>query len=116
MKNERLESICVLKSFFLFLVFEKAIQFFRKAACIELLKNSDIEYEFRTTITENFHTVDDIEKLAEWIQGAKHYFLQNFVDSGQLIDSSCKDVSKATMYEMLEKAKKYIPNAQIRGI
>lgn len=83
---------------------------------INLLKNSGIEYEFRTTITENFHTVDDIEKLAKWIQGTEHYFLQNFVDSGQLIDSNCKGVSKATMLEMLEKAQKYIPNAQIRGI
>ena len=83
---------------------------------MELLKNSGTEYEFRTTITENFHTVEDVEKLAEWIKGAERYFLQNFVDSGQLIDSNCKGVSKATMYEMLEKAKKYIPNAQIRGI
>ena len=83
---------------------------------IELLKDSGIEYEFRTTITENFHTIDDIAKLAEWIQGAKRYFLQNFVDSGMLIDSSCKGVSKATMYEMLEKAKIYIPNAEVRGI
>lgn len=83
---------------------------------IELLKNSGVQYEFRTTVTENFHTVDDVEKLAQWIQGTERYFLQNFVDSGMLIDSSCKGVSKATMYEMLEKAKKYIPNAQIRGI
>lgn len=83
---------------------------------IELLKNSGVEYEFRTTVTENFHTVDDIERLAQWIQGTERYFLQNFVDSGMLIDSSCKGVSKATMYEMLEKVKKYIPDAKIRGI
>ena len=83
---------------------------------IELLKKSGVEYEFRTTVTENFHTIDDIENLAEWIQGTKNYFLQNFVDSGQLIDNTCKGVSKAVMYEMLEKAKKYIPNTQIRGI
>ena len=57
---------------------------------IDLLKNSGVEYEFRTTITENFHTVDDVEKLAEWIRGTERYFLQNFVDSGMLIDSNCK--------------------------
>ena len=83
---------------------------------MDLLKRSGVEYEFRTTITEDFHTVEDIEKLAELIQGTNKYFLQNFVDSGQLIDSNCKGVSKATMQEMLEKARKYIPNAQIRGI
>ena len=83
---------------------------------IELIKNSGVDYEFRTTVTENFHTINDIEEIAKWIQGAKHYFLQNFVDSGQLIDSNCKGVSKEKMYEMLEKAKKYIPNAELRGI
>ncbi len=83
---------------------------------ISLIKNSGIEYEFRTTITENFHTINDIEEIAKWIQGAKRYYLQNFVDSGQLIDNSCKGVSKATMNEMLEKVKIYIPQAEIRGI
>ncbi len=83
---------------------------------IEILKNSGIDYEFRTTITSDFHTIEDIEEISEWIQGAKRYFLQNFVDSGHLIDSSCKGVSKQTMYEMLEKAKKFVPEAQIRGI
>jgi len=83
---------------------------------IELLKNSGIDYEFRTTVTENFHTIEDIEEAAKWIQGAKRYYLQNFVDSGMLIDKACKGVGKATMYEMLERVKKYIPNAEIRGI
>ena len=83
---------------------------------IELIKNSGVDYEFRTTVTENFHTVDDVEEIAKWIQGAKHYYLQNFVDSGNLIDSNCKGVPKEIMYEMLEKARKYIPEAELRGI
>lgn len=83
---------------------------------IELIKNSGVDYEFRTTVTENFHTVDDMEEIAKWIQGAKHYYLQNFVDSGHLIDSNCKGVRKEIMYEMLEKARKYIPEAELRGI
>ncbi len=83
---------------------------------IELLMNSGVEYEFRTTVVSDFHTADDIEALAEWIKGTKRYFLQNFVDSGNLIDGSCKGVSPADMREMLEKAKKFIPEAQIRGL
>ena len=83
---------------------------------IKLIQGSGVDYEFRTTVTENFHTVEDVERIAQWLQGSKGYFLQNFVDSGQLIDSTCKGVSKATMYEMLERVKKYIPHAQIRGI
>ena len=83
---------------------------------MELLKNSGVEYEFRTTVTSDFHTIEDIEALAQWIEGSPKYFLQNFVDSGNLIDSSCKGVSKSVMYEMLEVVKKYIPSAMVRGI
>ncbi len=83
---------------------------------IALLSNSGIDYEFRTTVTADFHTPDDMENLAEWIKGAPKYFLQNFVDSGSLIDSSCKGVSKKEMAEMLERVRRYIPDAQLRGI
>lgn len=83
---------------------------------MELLKNSGVAYEFRTTVTENFHSLQDIEALAKWIEGAPLYFLQNFVDSGNLIDSSCKGVSRDTMREMLEIVRKYVPNAELRGI
>lgn len=83
---------------------------------MELLKNSGIDYEFRTTVTENFHTIEDIENLAKQISGTPRYFLQNFEDSGNLIDSNCRGVSRDKMREMLEVAKKYIPQAQLRGM
>lgn len=83
---------------------------------IKLLQNSNVEYEFRTTVTADFHTVESIEKAAEWIKGTEKYFLQNFVDSGNLIDSACKGVSKAEMHLMLEAARKHIPTAELRGI
>lgn len=83
---------------------------------IDILMSSGVDFEFRTTVTENFHTLEDMEKLAQWIKGNEKYFLQNFVDSGNLIDSSCKGVSKKQMEEMLTAVKKYVPNAQLRGI
>ncbi len=83
---------------------------------MEILKNSGVEYEFRTTVTENFHTLEDIEKLAKWIDFAPKYFLQNFVDSGNLIDNNCKGVSRDTMRAMLQAAQKYIPHTQLRGV
>lgn len=83
---------------------------------VEILKNSNIPYEFRTTVTGNFHTVEDIESLAKWISGAKKYYLQNFIDSGNLIDSTCVGAEKSVMEEMLLAAKKYVPQAEIRGL
>lgn len=83
---------------------------------IGLLAGSGVDYEFRTTVTQNFHTPEDMEKIALWIKGTPRYFLQNFVDSGSLIDSSCKGITKAEMHEMLQRVKKHIPEAQLRGI
>ncbi len=83
---------------------------------IELLKNGSVDYEFRTTVVDGLHTVDSIEAAAEWIQGAPKYFLQNFVDSGMLIDNTCKGVGIETMKEMLAAARRFVPNTQLRGI
>ena len=83
---------------------------------VEILMNSDVQFEFRTTVTKNFHTVEDIEKIGEWIKGTEKYYLQNFVDSGNLIDCNVEGVSKDEMQLMLEKIKKYVPAAEIRGL
>ena len=83
---------------------------------VEFLLSGKIPYEFRTTVVSQFHTPQDIEEIAKWIKGADKYFLQNFVDSGDLIADGLCAVSPETMQNMRAKAAKFIPNAAIRGI
>lgn len=45
---------------------------------IKLIKNSDIDGEFRTTLIKNYHSLDDFETVVKQISGAKKYFLQNY--------------------------------------
>ena len=45
---------------------------------IEIIKNSGIDYEFRSTIVPTVHTKEDVIEMAKWIKGAKRYYLQNF--------------------------------------
>jgi len=45
---------------------------------IDILKNSNIDHEFRTTVVPGVHTKEDIVKIAHWIRPAKKYFLQQF--------------------------------------
>ncbi len=47
---------------------------------ISLIKNSDIEYEFRTTVCEELLNVKDIMEIAQRIKGSKRYVIQNFKD------------------------------------
>ena len=83
---------------------------------VEFLKSGAVDYEFRTTVVEQFHTVEDIRAAAEWISGAKRYFLQNFVDSGELICGDVCGVDKETMLKMKSAAADFVPQTEIRGI
>ena len=83
---------------------------------VEILKQGRIPYEFRTTVTLEYHNKEDIENIAKWLAGAEKYFLQNFVDSGELIDPDTHGHDKSSMKSMLCAAKLYIPSAELRGL
>ncbi len=83
---------------------------------VEILKQGNTSYEFRTTVTLEFHTESDIEEIAKWLSGTEKYFLQNFVDSGELIDPNIHGHDKNSMKSMLFAARKHIPTAELRGV
>ncbi len=81
-----------------------------------LLSQTQVDFEFRTTVSSPLHEVEDIKKIAKWIKGTKHYYLQNFVDSGNLIGENITSLDKETLNKMLQAAKGIIPSTQLRGI
>lgn len=83
---------------------------------IDFLLQNNVDFEFRTTVVAEYHTLQDIELIAKRIQGAPRYFLQNFVDSGNLIGENLHAVSKETLLKMQEIAKKHLSCVEIRGI
>ena len=83
---------------------------------VEFLLSGKIGYEFRTTVVTEFHTPQDIGEIAKWIKGADKYYLQNFVDSGDLIEDGLCAVSPEIMHNMRAIASEFIPNTQIRGV
>ncbi len=83
---------------------------------VELLKSGRVEHEFRTTVVKEYHTVEDIETIAKWLAGNEKYFLQGFVDSGNTIQKALHAVERAELEKMLEKARKHLPYAALRGV
>ena len=83
---------------------------------VSLLMASGTPYEFRTTVVDPLHSPGDFESIGQWLAGAQHYYLQNFKDSGDLIDPSMQGKTPAGMDECLAAVKKYIPNAELRGL
>ena len=84
---------------------------------VDFLRNGKTGYEFRTTVVDGFHTVEDISAIGEWIAGAAAYYLQSFVDSGDILIHNIPmgAVDDATMREMLDAVLPFVPAAQIRG-
>lgn len=83
---------------------------------VSFLLSGAVDYEFRTTLVRKFHTVSDIASAAEWISGARRYFLQNFVDSGLLIDPSMTGVPKSETLLMLDAARPFVQSVSVRGL
>lgn len=83
---------------------------------IAFLMEGNVDFEFRTTLTKENHSLDDIAKIGEWICGNEKYFLQQFKDSGDLIGDGLTEYNKEEMSELLDEIRQFVPNAQLRGV
>ena len=82
---------------------------------IKYIMNSNIDYEFRTTLVQEYHDLEDIKKIGKLIHKANKYFLQHFVDNGNCIGDNLHAVNKETAEIYLKEIKKYVPNSNLRG-
>jgi len=60
---------------------------------VSILKNSGIDYEFRTTCTPDMNE-EDFEKIGKWIEGSKRYFLQRLYNTTESLEEYKKITSK----------------------
>ena len=82
---------------------------------VALLKSSNIDYEFRTTVCHPFHSPKCMEEIGRWLRNAKRYYIQPFVDSGNLLGSGVSVMTKSELETLLNAVKSYIPAAELRG-
>lgn len=83
---------------------------------IQFLLSDEVEAEFRTTVVKNFHTEEDLLKITDWISGCDRYFLQQFVNSGNLIDQNLEGYSDDELSAMYKQVKRKLPVTKLRGI
>ncbi|WNZ28886.1 MAG: anaerobic ribonucleoside-triphosphate reductase activating protein [Candidatus Bathyarchaeota archaeon] len=86
---------------------------------INLLKTSDIDYEFRTTVVPTIHETDDIVQICDALKGSKKYVLQKFdVNIGQVVldpSFNTKTLPEDVMQKFVACARKIIPSTKVRG-
>lgn len=82
----------------------------------ELLMTTDIPYEFRTTIVDKLHQMEDVEKMAKWLSGADAWYLQSFVHSGDVLEEGLGAHTKEWMEKAALLASHYVRRVEVRGI
>lgn len=83
---------------------------------IDLLLSDVIDYEFRTTVVEEFYSLETAAEIGKLINGAKHYFLQGFVASEYVPDKTLHEVKKEKLEQYCRELEKYVQNVEIRGV
>lgn len=80
----------------------------------DLLLHGVLPFEFRTTLVRELHSVQDMERIGQWLRGNEKYFLQTFEDSGHLIGGGLTAFPREDMESMRDVLRAYIPRAALR--
>jgi len=92
---------------------EKTIQ-----KSIDIIRNSGIDYEFRSTILPRFHSKEDILAIGKWLKGSKKYCLQQFRNE-KTLDKKFENEKVYTpdeLKELAENVKEFFDTVEVRGI
>lgn len=82
---------------------------------IQILMSSGIDYEFRTTLINEFHSFEDIEEMGKMIKGSKAIFLQQFKVSDGVINKNLHPVDEDLANKYKEILQKYVSKVELRG-
>lgn len=82
---------------------------------INYLMEDHIPYEFRTTIVKELHSLDDMKKMANEINGASKIRLQLFKDSETCIKRGLHPIDKETALEFIKAFKNHVSDYALRG-
>ena len=82
---------------------------------IAYLMNSGIDYEFRTTLVNEFHDDESIKEMGELIKGAKKLYLQKFVERESCIQLGLHEVSEEDAKRFQEILSKNVQTVSLRG-
>ena len=83
---------------------------------VDLIMNSRIPYEFRTTVVPGLHNEKDFDEIAKWIKGARAYYLQEYREEQKILDNNLKKKTKGKTIDLEKIQKKIGKNFKEMGI
>ncbi|HPJ03337.1 MAG TPA: anaerobic ribonucleoside-triphosphate reductase activating protein [Candidatus Limiplasma sp.] len=82
---------------------------------VEYLLSGSVPYEFRTTVVRGLHTTEDLVEIGKWIQGADAFFLQNFVNSQDVLTPGLQGLEAAELQAFADAVRPFVPGVRVRG-
>lgn len=82
---------------------------------IELLKSGIVDYEFRMTLIEEYHSLEVINKVKETLKGAKRLFLQQFKVSDGVINKNLHPVDEGLANKFATILSQSVETVELRG-
>ena len=85
------------------------------------LMEGTVEYEFRTTVVQEYHSSEDIRQIGLWFQKlslqhpVEKYFLQSFVDRDSVLSGDLHAPTEAQLQAMKNAITLYVRHTEIRG-
>lgn len=83
---------------------------------VEILKSSKVEHEFRTTTARELQTREDFEKIGEWLKGEKHFFIQQYETSGELVGEEMTPYEKDELLTFADIMRHFVTDVEVRGV
>ena len=83
---------------------------------VRFLLSGPVDYEFRTTVIRELHDGASFEAIANWINGAKRYFLQPFVDRESVPFEGLSAPSEEDLHNYEFLLRPYVDQVAIRGL
>lgn len=86
------------------------------AETMRLLRESGVGYEFRTTLVKGLHTAESLKEAAKLIRPGEKWYLQQFVDSGDILAQGTEGFTPEEMRDICAEIKAFLPSVQLRGL
>lgn len=84
---------------------------------VEILKQGNIPYEFRTTVVKGIHTTEEFETIGKWLEGSDAYYIQSYKHSENVLTPQvCGEYTRGELEQMASIMRKYVNRVLLRGI
>ena len=90
------------------------LDFSRISESIKIISESGINHEFRTTVTEELHSEDDISEICQILHQDAKYYLQAYRDEGEILKKGLSSPTEEHISALLRTARKFLPLAEKR--